>query len=69
MPHRCGVVTARTALVAMAASTALPPRPIVASPAWAARWSAAATMAVGAYTVAKGTRGAGTGAEPSYLAA
>ena len=61
MPHRCGAVTASTALVATAASTALPPAEMVARPAWVARWSAAATMAVGAWTVGKGTRGEGTG--------
>ena len=42
-PHMCGEVTAITAAAATAASTALPPRSSIATPALAARWLAAAT--------------------------
>ncbi len=44
MPHRCGPVTAIAALVAIAASTALPPWAKIANPADVASWSALATM-------------------------
>ena len=44
IPHMCWVVTASTALVATAASAALPPIRSMATPAWAARWSTAQTM-------------------------
>ena len=47
MPHRCGPVTAMAAFVAIAASTALPPRARIASPACVASWSAEATIAIG----------------------
>ena len=50
MPHRCGAVTARTALVATAASAALPPTRRIATPALDARWSTLATSAWGAST-------------------
>jgi hypothetical protein len=57
MPQRCGAVTAMTAFVATAASTALPRRVRVARPAWVAKPSALATTWVGARTVVKGTAG------------
>ena len=44
MPHTCGEVTAKTALVATAASMALPPARNMATPACEARWSIEATM-------------------------
>ena len=50
MPHRCGAVTASTAFVAIAASTAFPPSWNVATPADVARWSAEATRWLGART-------------------
>ena len=62
MPHRCGAVTAIAAFVAMAASTALPPRAITVSPACVARPSALATMRCGARTVVYGTDGVVTAA-------
>ena len=48
MPHMFGVVTASTALVAIAASAALPPARSIATPADDARWSTEQTMPVGA---------------------
>src|SRR5438270_13635431 len=50
----CWVVTARTALVAIAASAALPPRCSICTPACAARWSTAQTMPCSAKREAKG---------------
>lgn len=44
IPHMCCVVTVRTALVAMAASTAFPPARSMATPAEDARWSTLQTM-------------------------
>src|SRR5687768_16749535 len=51
MPHMCWVVTARTALAAMAASAAEPPRRKSATPASEARWSTEQTIPLGAWTV------------------
>ena len=56
-----GVVTASTAFVAIAASTALPPSRSTPSPASVARWSTVDTIAVGANRVANGTSGSATG--------
>ena len=44
MPHMCGVVTASTALVAMAASAAEPPLCNIDNPADDATWSTEQTM-------------------------
>src|SRR3954447_16586114 len=55
MPHMWGVVTARTALAATAASAAEPPRCNIATPAADARWSTDATMPLGAWRVTVGT--------------
>jgi hypothetical protein len=59
MPHMWGAVTARTALAARAASAALPPLRSTSAPAWAASWSAAATIAVEACTVVNGASTSG----------
>ena len=48
IPHMCWVVTASTALVAIAASAALPPERRTATPADDARWSTEHTMPLGA---------------------
>ena len=55
MPHMCWVVTARTALVAMAASAAEPPARSIATPAPDARWSTEHTIPPAAWSV--GERG------------
>ena len=51
IPHMCWVVTASTALVAMAASAALPPARRMPTPADDARWSTEHTMPLGAVRV------------------
>ena len=47
MPHMWGVVTARTALAATAASTAEPPAASTSAPAEEARWSTEHTIPPG----------------------
>ncbi|HAS09197.1 MAG TPA: hypothetical protein DCS55_01555 [Acidimicrobiaceae bacterium] len=59
----CWVVTASAALVAMAASTALPPARSTPMPAPDARWSTLQTMPLRARRVWNGTSGAGTPAD------
>ena len=58
MPHMCWVVTASTALVAMAASAAFPPRRSTSIPAFDARLSTEHTMPLVARRVWNGTSGA-----------
>ena len=63
MPHMCCVVTARTALVAMAASAADPPARSMATPAPEATWSTEHTIPPAACSV--GDRG-GHGISATY---
>jgi len=63
MSHMCWVVTARAALVAMAASTAFPPARSTPMPAPEAGWSTLHIMPFRARRVWKGTSGAGIAGE------
>ena len=63
MPHMCCVVTASTALVAMAASAADPPARSIAAPALEATWSTEHTIPPAAWSV--GERG-GQGTAATY---
>src|SRR5262245_61402993 len=66
MPFDCGSVTPRTAFAALAASTALPPRSRICTPAPAARGASGWVAATIPYVVATRDRPAITGIPSSY---
>ncbi len=64
MPHMCGEVTASTALLATAASAAVPPARSMATPAPAASESMAQTIPLAARCRATGSHGSAAQVTP-----